>query len=92
MNEACTRDGDQCSYRHDHWCAEYGNSYYSSYLGAYDLTDERTIDLQLDLMKASGLDGLWIDYQMQTWDSVVDRLVAGLKAGQRHQRLFLAVL
>eukprot|EP00438_Fugacium_kawagutii_P011863 Skav208118 [mRNA] locus=scaffold1223:13925:20558:- [translate_table: standard] len=79
VNEACARAGPLCTYRNDHWCSQYGNSYYSSYLGAYDISDESTIDRQLDLMAASGLDGLWIDYQMSTWDSHVDRLVAGLK-------------
>lgn len=79
VNEACTQAGPSCTYKNDHWCLEYGNSYYSSYLGAYDISDETTIDTQLDLMAASGLDGLWIDYQMSTWDDHVDRLVAGLK-------------
>ena len=80
VNEACTRAGPSCSYKHDHWCSQYGNSYYSSYLGEYDITDDTTIDTQLDLMAASGLDGLWIDYQMATWDHVIDRIVDGLKA------------
>eukprot|EP00931_Biecheleriopsis_adriatica_P096425 TRINITY_DN7007_c0_g1_i2.p1 TRINITY_DN7007_c0_g1~~TRINITY_DN7007_c0_g1_i2.p1 ORF type:complete len:2100 (-),score=266.06 TRINITY_DN7007_c0_g1_i2:89-6388(-) len=80
VNEACTRAGESCPYKNDHWCSAYGNSYYSSYLGAYDITgSSNVIDLQLDLMKSVGLDGLWIDYQMSTWDDVVDRLVAGLK-------------
>ncbi|CAE7570592.1 unnamed protein product [Symbiodinium microadriaticum] len=79
VDEACTRSGPNCPYAHDHWCSTYGNSYYASYLGAYDITGPNVIETQLDLMKASGLDGLWIDYQMPTWDGVVDRIVAGLK-------------
>ena len=79
VNEACAQEGPDCTYKNDHWCLPYGNSYYSSYLGAYDISDQATIDAQLDLMAASGLDGLWIDYQMSTWDDHVDRIVAGLK-------------
>ena len=79
VDEACTRSGPDCPYKNDHWCSSYGNSYYASYLGAYDITGPNVIETQLDLMKASGLDGLWIDYQMPTWDAVVDRIVAGLK-------------
>ena len=79
VDEACTRSGPNCPYKNDHWCSTYGNSYYASYLGAYDITGPNVIETQLDLMKASGLDGLWIDYQMPTWDGVVDRIVAGLK-------------
>ncbi|CAK9087146.1 Hypothetical protein SCF082_LOCUS41197 [Durusdinium trenchii] len=79
VNEACAQAGPLCTYKNDHWCSTYGNSYYSSYLGAYDISDQTTIDRQLDLMAASGLDGLWIDYQMSTWDDHVDRVVAGLK-------------
>jgi len=79
VNEACAQAGSDCTYKNDHWCLPYGNSYYSSYLGAYDISDQTTIDTQLDLMAASGLDGLWIDYQMSTWDEHVDRIVAGLK-------------
>ncbi|CAE8711556.1 unnamed protein product [Polarella glacialis] len=80
VDEACRRAGDACTYKNDHWCSGFGNSYYSSYLGAYDITNQNVIDAQLDIMKSAGLDGLWIDYQMSSWDDVVDRLIAGLAA------------
>ncbi|CAE8629126.1 unnamed protein product [Polarella glacialis] len=80
VDEACARAGDACPYKNSHWCSSYGNSYYSSFLGTYDLTNQYVIDAQLDIMKSAGLDGLWIDYQTSSWDSVVDRLIAGLEA------------
>mmetsp|Transcript_32515 Transcript_32515/g.75157 ORF Transcript_32515/g.75157 Transcript_32515/m.75157 type:complete len:920 (+) Transcript_32515:42-2801(+) len=63
---------------YDHWCK--GNSYYQSFLGLYDQNEREVIGEQLDLMKASGIDGLWIDYQLTSWDSVVDLIVDELEA------------
>ncbi|OLQ11054.1 Inter-alpha-trypsin inhibitor heavy chain H4 [Symbiodinium microadriaticum] len=54
---------------YDHWCV--GNSFYESYLGLYDQNQREVVGQQLDLMKSSGIDGLWIDYQLTSWDSVV---------------------
>jgi len=63
---------------YDHWCV--GNSYYKSYLGLYDQNQREVVGQQLDLMKSSGIDGLWIDYQLTSWDSVVDMIVDELEA------------
>ena len=57
---------------YDHWCV--GNSFYESYLGLYDQNQREVVGQQLDLMKSSGIDGLWIDYQLTSWDSVVDMI------------------
>jgi len=63
---------------YDHWCV--GNSYYESYLGLYDQNQREVVGQQLDLMKASGIDGLWIDYQLTSWDSVVEMIIDELEA------------
>ena len=55
---------------YDHWCQ--GNMHYESYLGVYDLNNRNIIQTQLDLMQNSSIDGLWIDYQLSTWNSVID--------------------
>ena len=64
--------------KYDHWCV--GNSYYQSFLGLYDQNEREVIAAQLDLMKASGIDGLWIDYQLTSWDSAVDLIIDELEA------------
>ena len=63
---------------YDHWCV--GNSYYESYLGLYNQNQREIVAQQFDLMKASGIDGLWIDYQLTSWDSVVDLIIDELEA------------
>jgi len=63
---------------YDHWCV--GNSFYESYLGLYDQNQREVVGQQLDLMKSSGIDGLWIDYQLTSWDSVVDMIIDELEA------------
>jgi len=72
--------GDLSQPAHDHWCASYGNSYYDSALGTYSLTHQVTVDAQLDMIKETGLDGIWIDYQTKRWDPVVESLIQGTKA------------
>jgi len=81
VNQACGRNPEACTYKHDHWCSAYGNSYYTSYLGSYDISNSSgVIDIQLDLMKDAGLDGLWIDYQLPSWNDAIDEIVAGLRS------------
>jgi len=55
---------------YDHFCQ--GNAHYESYLGVYDLNNRDIIRQQLDLMKNSSIDGLWIDYQLASWNDVID--------------------
>jgi len=80
VDAACAQQPATCSYRDDHWCSSYGNSFYASAKGAYDLTKQSVVDQQLDEMKDAGLDGLWIDYQSANWDGVTDTLIAGARA------------
>ncbi|CAJ1416134.1 unnamed protein product [Effrenium voratum] len=55
---------------YDHWCV--GNAHYESVFGTYNLSDRDIVRQQLDLMKNSSIDGLWIDYQLASWNAVVD--------------------
>lgn len=55
---------------YDHWCT--GNHHYESYLGQYVLTTRSIVQEQLDLMQANSIDGLWIDYQLTSWDAAID--------------------
>lgn len=77
VNEACTQAGPSCTYKNDHWCLEYDN--YTTPAIWQHTTSVTRLQSTHSWMAASGLDGLWIDYQMSTWDDHVERLVAGLK-------------
>ena len=55
---------------YDHWCV--GNAHYQSYLGQYNLNDRAIVQQQLDLMKNASIDGVWIDYQLASWNAVID--------------------
>ena len=80
VDPACKASPD-CSYANDHWCSNsYGNSFYASYMGAYDITQPGVIDKQLDIMKQAGIQGLWIDYQSPNWNGVINTLISGTKA------------
>ena len=75
---------------YDHWCV--GNSYYESWLGLYNQNQREIVGQQLDLMKSSGIDGLWIDYQLTSWDSVVDMIIDELEAGRGMGPLYCSLL
>lgn len=55
---------------YDHWCV--GNAHYQSFLGQYNLNDRAIVQQQLDLMKNASIDGVWIDYQLASWNAVID--------------------
>lgn len=79
--DAACANNTACTYKNDHWCsASYGNSYYASALGAYDIMQAGTVEQQLELMVSAGIDGLWIDYQTSAWDSAIDLVIAAARA------------
>jgi hypothetical protein len=60
----------------NHWCdPDFGNSYYESAFGRYSSADPVIIRRQLLLMKYAGLDGVWIDLQVEAWLPAIRAIV-----------------
>ncbi len=59
-----------------HWCnGQYGNSYYSSLVGQWTCEDTRVLRWQATLMLTVGISGVWFDYQLQEWNSCIEKMV-----------------
>lgn len=63
-----------------HWCnTGHGNSYYGSVLGQWTCEDTSVLQWQAELMRAAGITGVFFDYQMEEWNSCIDKMVAIFK-------------
>lgn len=59
-----------------HWCdPAFGGSFYESVFGLYSSKDPALIRKQLLLMKAAGIDGVWIDLQFTEWLEAIHAII-----------------